>query len=104
MLAAFSSWWLQGQDLCFEQLLDMQPHNIRKLNNLLLMYGRQLFEAGWPFSHYSEVINAIAGREPSIRRSLQPLGTWLLRGCAKNRTRTTLHFLGSFFYLPLRLP
>eukprot|EP00439_Symbiodinium_sp_Y106_P032283 s4370_g3.t2 len=72
LLAAFSSWWLQGQDLCFEQLLDMQPHNICKLNNLLLMYGRQLFEAGWPFSHYSEVINAIASREPSIRWSLQP--------------------------------
>ena len=38
---------------------------------LLVRYGRQLFEAGWPYSHYSEVINAVSSREPALRRSLQ---------------------------------
>ena len=37
-----------------------------------MRYGRCLFEAGWPYSHYSKVINAIAAKEPLLRRSLQP--------------------------------
>ena len=46
-----------------------------------MLYGRQLFEAGWPYSHFSEVINAVSAREPALRRSLQPAWnlafTWL---------------------------
>ena len=44
----------------------------RLLNKYLVQYGRSLFEAGWPYSHYSEVINAIAAQEPLLCRNLQP--------------------------------
>ena len=71
LLAAFVEWLLR-QEVIFEKLLDLAPQSTRRLNNLLVTYGRQLFEAGWPYSHYSEVINAITSKEPAIRRNLQP--------------------------------
>ncbi|CAE7242563.1 unnamed protein product [Symbiodinium sp. CCMP2592] len=71
LLAAFTE-WLTGEGFCFTDLLDLSPQTTKQLNNLIVRYGRQLFEAGWPYSHYSEVINAIAGYEPGLRRLLQP--------------------------------
>ncbi|CAE7712005.1 unnamed protein product [Symbiodinium sp. CCMP2456] len=71
LLEAFSS-WLCSQEIVFAELLDLQPQTTRRLNGLLVRYGRELFEAGWPYSHYSEVINAISGKEPALRRNLQP--------------------------------
>ncbi|CAE7794866.1 unnamed protein product, partial [Symbiodinium necroappetens] len=59
-------------DIDLADLFDLQPQTTRKLNLLLTRYGRELFEAGWPYSHYSEVINAVSGKEPALRRSLQP--------------------------------
>ena len=71
LLAAFTEWLLR-QNVVFESLFDLAPQSTRRLNGFLISYGRQLFEAGWPYSHYSEVINAVASKEPAIRRSLQP--------------------------------
>ncbi|CAE7879434.1 unnamed protein product, partial [Symbiodinium necroappetens] len=36
--------------------------------------GRELFEAGRPYWHYAETINAISARRPAVRRTLQ--GAW----------------------------
>ena len=44
------------------------------LARTLEQYGRELFEAGRPYWHYSETINAISARRPAIRRVLQ--GAW----------------------------
>ena len=71
LLEAFKA-WLSPQDIDLADLFDLQPQTTRKLNLLLTRYGRDLFEAGWPYSHYSEVINAVSGKEPALRRSLQP--------------------------------
>ncbi|CAE7745584.1 unnamed protein product, partial [Symbiodinium necroappetens] len=80
LLQAFQD-WLQQQGTSFVELLELEPHVTKKLNNWLVLYGRQLFEAGWPYSHFSEVINAVSAREPALRRSLQPAWnlafTWL---------------------------
>ncbi|CAE7264088.1 unnamed protein product [Symbiodinium sp. CCMP2592] len=71
LLAAFADWLLeQGFELL--DLCDLQPGSTKRLNQMLVCYGRQLFDAGWPYSHYSEVINAVTGKEPGLRRSLQP--------------------------------
>ena len=56
LLAEFVG-WLAGVEVDFEALV---------------RYGRCLFEAGWPYSQYSEVINAISAKEPLLRRNLQP--------------------------------
>ena len=80
LLQAFQD-WLQQQGASFAELLELEPHVTKRLNNWLVLYGRQLFEAGWPYSHFSEVINAVSVREPALRRSLQPAWnlafTWL---------------------------
>ena len=80
LLQMFSDWLLQ-QGTSLTELLELEPHVTKRLNNWLVLYGRQLFEAGWPYSHFSEVINAVSGREPALRRSLQPAWnlafTWL---------------------------
>ena len=71
LLQAFAA-WLAGQGVDLEDLLDLSPLSTRKLNSFLVCYGRQLFDAGWPYSHYSEVINAVSSKEPGVRRCLQP--------------------------------
>ena len=80
LLQMFHDWLLQ-QGTSLTELLELEPHVTKRLNNWLVLYGRQLFEAGWPYSHFSEVINAVSGREPALRRSLQPAWnlafTWL---------------------------
>ena len=40
----------------------------------LARYGRELFEAGYPYWHLSETINSVAAKRPAIRRQLQ--GAW----------------------------
>ena len=71
LLADFAL-WLSGLDVGFDRLLVDSLSGAHLLNKYLVQYGRRLFEAGWPYSHYSEVINAIAAQEPLLRRSLQP--------------------------------
>ena len=71
LLSDFAS-WLAGFDIVFDTLLSDSLSGAHTLNKYLVQYGRNLFKAGWPYSHYSEVINAIASREPLLRRSLQP--------------------------------
>ncbi|CAE7374294.1 unnamed protein product [Symbiodinium natans] len=52
----------------------LEAPSTRLLNRLLVQDGRQLFEAGWLYSHYSEVINAVANKEPLLRRLAACLG------------------------------
>ena len=42
------------------------------VNIVLSKYGRGLYKAGRPYSHYSETINAASSLHPKIRRLLQP--------------------------------
>ena len=64
--------WLAGLDIVFDRLLVDSLANAHLLNKYLVQYGRCLLEAGWPYSHFSEVISAIAAKEPLLRRSRQP--------------------------------
>ena len=71
LLAEFAS-WLAGFSVELDVLVADSLSGAHLLNKYLVLYGRNLFEAGWPYSHYSEVINAIASLQPLLRRSLQP--------------------------------
>lgn len=55
--------------------------DIEMVNMMLERFGRELYKAGRPYGHYSELINGVAGKRPRIRRSLQPAWdlayTWL---------------------------
>ena len=67
---AFAAWCGNlGIDLV--SLLQCAMQNLDELNTILCKYGRELYEAGRPYGHYAETVNAIAHRRPSIRRHLQ---------------------------------
>ena len=46
------------------------PPDIDLINRWICEYGRKLFRDGKPYYHFSETINAIAGKRPTLRRSL----------------------------------
>ena len=71
LLAAFDE-WLKTEGLSLGEILFVAMPDIEMINLQLERYGRCLYKAGRPYGHYSETINAIAGKRPRIRRSLQP--------------------------------
>ena len=80
LLEDFSS-WLGSQGVSFEELVMVLDPDIEMVNMMLERFGRELYKAGRPYGHYSELINGVAGKRPRIRRSLQPAWdlayTWL---------------------------
>ena len=73
LISSFTD-WLVNQGLSIDIFLDAQTTDIDMVNLLLSRYGRELFRAGRPYGHYSELINGISALRPRFRRSLQ--GAW----------------------------
>ena len=75
LLQAFDDWLrTQGTDL--DTLLDPKGLDIESINIFLERYGRAMYHAGRPYGHYSEVVNAVGAKRPSLKRMLQ--GAWTL--------------------------
>lgn len=55
-----------------DDLLMVGNPDIEAVNLLLERYGRELYRAGCPYGHYSETVNAVSAKRPSVRRLLQP--------------------------------
>lgn len=55
-------------------LLDKAYADPEHLCRALSEYGRELFDAGRPYSHYSETINSVGSLRPALRRLLT--GAW----------------------------
>ena len=71
LFAAFTSWCDdQGIDLQF--LLESCLANAEEINAVLSSYGRQLYNSGRPYGHFSETINALVSQRAILRRHLQP--------------------------------
>ncbi|CAE7219683.1 unnamed protein product [Symbiodinium microadriaticum] len=65
--------WLEDQGISAEALV--QPpgsSDVDSVNCILTRYGRELYKAGRPYAHYSELINAYSSKVPKLRRLLQP--------------------------------
>ena len=65
--------WLSDQGIGAEELI--QPpgsSDVDSVNCILTRYGRELYRAGRPYAHYSELINAYSSKVPKLRRLLQP--------------------------------
>ena len=73
LLDGFSQ-WLDGKGISFADFLNSELTDLDTVNLLLERYGRELFSAGRPYGHYSELVNGIASLRPRFRRSLQ--GAW----------------------------
>ena len=64
--------WLGARGFDFKVLLTQGFEGAPEMNRLLTDFGRELFAAGWPYSHYSETINGVAALQPALRRVLTP--------------------------------
>ena len=73
LLDSFSQ-WLLSNGVSFEDFLNAEVTDLDMVNLLLEKYGRELFKAGRPYGHYSELVNAVGSLRPRFRRSLQ--GAW----------------------------
>ena len=73
LLARFD-FWLSQCGSSWVRLREAKPLDPELVNRLLVNYGRQLYEAGRPYWHYSETVNAVGASLPSMRRQLQQ--TW----------------------------
>ena len=69
-LASFFQ-WCREQELDVDSVSSDSWRNIEEINRILVAYGRALYSAGRPHSHYIECINAVTSYRPVLRRSLQ---------------------------------
>ena len=73
LVGQFADWlWENGDSLA--ELLEGAYSQPEELVKRLVAYGGQLYDAGRPYSHYSETVNGIASMKPTIRRLLT--GAW----------------------------
>ena len=63
--------WVHDQGIDADEFFENSWGHVEDINRLLVAYGRALYAAGRPHSHYIECINAVAGFRPVLRRSLQ---------------------------------
>ncbi|CAE7829539.1 unnamed protein product, partial [Symbiodinium necroappetens] len=70
LLASFEA-WLQKAGHAAKAYYEWPAEEVARA---LARYGRELFDAGLPYWHLSETINAVSSKRPAIRRQLQ--GAW----------------------------
>ena len=71
-LKALFAGWLLGQGRSFDGLLQLARTDVETANEMLILFGKWLYESGKPYSFYSETINMFSSECPAIRRLLQP--------------------------------
>ena len=84
LLSGFSQWLLEVTGRSLDEVLAEKPFDTEGLVELLVSFGRDLYNSGRPYWHFSETINGLTARtarKPSIRRSCQAAWdlafTWL---------------------------
>ena len=66
--------WLASKGIDLSEVLQSAYKDPERVVSFLVEYGRLLYSAGRPYSHYSETINSVAAAKPTIRRMLT--GAW----------------------------
>eukprot|EP00435_Cladocopium_sp_Y103_P010770 s1163_g2.t2 len=70
LYAGFESWVVE-KGWQIHDVVYKNPPDVDFLNKVLVEYGRWLFSEGKPYYHYSETLNSISSRRPSLRRMMQ---------------------------------
>ena len=63
--------WLEEQGIPLSLFEEVPVPDVDSINAVMVRYGRALYAAGRPYSHFSETINSLASRIPKLRRLLQ---------------------------------
>ena len=64
--------WLDATGVDRNLFLEMGLVDVDTLNAVLARFGRELCQAGRPYSQFSETLNAFTAKVPKLRRVLQP--------------------------------
>ena len=99
LLQKFSE-WLFARGTPFENTFQARFPSLDDLNKLLCEYGRFLFHGGKPYYHYAETINAVVGKRPTLRRSLQQAWDLAFMWCSYEPTE---HHTGMPFQVLLAI-
>ena len=63
--------WLAHQGYVWTDVGNWVRKDVTKLNEVLVQYGRWLYDEGFPYYHFSECLNLITSEFPIVRRLLQ---------------------------------
>ena len=63
--------WLHSRGKSLGGFLTAAPLDAVAVNAALVAYGRELYDAGRPYWLYSETVNGVASKAPSLRRQLR---------------------------------
>ena len=81
LTAVFSQWLLETCGSSLEQALAQTPFNTEAFVEHLVSYGKDLYNSGRPYWHFSETVNAVTPLKPVLRRQCQAAWdlayTWL---------------------------
>ena len=70
LLAAFDRWLAENWRLTLEELLTRQPLDCEEVLGALVAYGKEMYNSGKSYGHFSETINAEQAKRSALRRSL----------------------------------
>lgn len=62
--------WLSTFNLALSDVVDARDFDPERVSSLLVQYGRHLYYLGRPYGVYSETINAVVSRRPTLRRQV----------------------------------
>ncbi len=73
----FQFWqWTSDSGIDWNSIFANPHRDLELFNDVLIAYGRELYESGRPYLHYAETLNGISQLKPSVKRNLQ--GAWNL--------------------------
>lgn len=70
LLSAFDTWLAENMRTTLEALLNASSLDADWVAEALVAYGKDLYQAGKAYGRFSETINAITAKRPSLRRRI----------------------------------
>ena len=68
--------WTSDSGIDWNSIFANPHRDLELFNDVLIAYGRELYESGRPYLHFAETLNGISQLKPSVKRNLQ--GAWNL--------------------------
>ena len=70
LLTAFDTWLAENMRTTVNELLGPRNPDADVVSDALVAYGKQMYDAGKSYGRFSETINAVTARRPSLRKQL----------------------------------
>ncbi|CAE7228408.1 unnamed protein product [Symbiodinium sp. CCMP2456] len=74
LVSSFEQWLREVTGRTLGSYFEAKPFDTENFVELIIAFGRDLYNSGRPYWHYSETINALTALKPALRRACQ--GAW----------------------------